>query len=96
MKQLATCRRAEHRFGVLEGKIDGVAGTLVGVQRDVRRRSDNVATLGTAIDDPARSADFFSPSLFGSFGSLDYRLGRIRNRSLTGEVFGDRGRGAAL
>jgi len=71
LKQLALLRdemrdgfgKMERRFTVLEGKIDGLAGTLVGVQRDVRRLSDNVSTLGAAIDDHSRRLDHIEQRL---------------------------------
>jgi hypothetical protein len=55
--------KMERRFSGLEGKVDGLAGTLVGVQRDVRRLSDNVTTLGAAIDDHTRRLDHIEERL---------------------------------
>jgi hypothetical protein len=71
LKQLAVMRdeirtgfaESGRRVGILEAKVDGLAGTLIGVQRELRRLSDNVATLGAAIDDHTRRLDHIEKHL---------------------------------
>ncbi|HSZ12367.1 MAG TPA: hypothetical protein VK759_09330 [Rhizomicrobium sp.] len=44
-------------------KVDAMASTLVGVQREIRRLSDSVATLGASIDDHSRRLDHIEDRL---------------------------------
>jgi hypothetical protein len=45
------------RIDVLDQKVGSLAQTLVGVQRDIRRLTDTVGTLGAAVDEHMHRLD---------------------------------------